>query len=97
MAKQDFTVINATGVVINALFVSAADDENWEEDVLGRDQLADGEEVEIDFPGGEDADLWDLRIEDSEGNFITWEDHNLSAITRLTLNWDGSNATATWT
>ena len=97
MSKQDFTVINETGVLINALFVSAADDENWEDDILGQDQLGASEEVEITFPGGEDADLWDLRVEDADGNFITWEDLNLSAITRLTLHWDGSNAKATWT
>lgn len=92
--KQDFTLHNATGVTINKLFISAHDKDNWEEDVLGVDQLADGAETAISFDEGEEADDWDMRIEDTDGNAIEWKNLTLSEITDITLHWDGTTATA---
>src|SRR5213592_2040906 len=48
-AAQDFTVINKTGVIIDKLFVSPSDKDEWQDDILGQDQLADGASVDIKF------------------------------------------------
>ncbi len=90
---QDFTLVNETGVVINAVYCSPSSENNWQEDVLGVDTLASGESVTIKFSGFEQC-KWDLRIEDTDGNALEWTDLNLCDVSRVVLHWDGSTATA---
>lgn len=91
---QDFTLVNKTGVEIHQFFVSSSATDSWEEDILGDDTLPDGESVEIQFSPKEDAELWDLRIADSEGNTITWERLNLLEISTVTLHYKDGKAWA---
>lgn len=91
---QDFVVVNETGVEIHRLYVSPSSSEYWEEDVLGEYTLPIGESLEITFSPKEDAALWDLRVEDADGDFITWEQLNLLEISVVTLHYDGNEAWA---
>jgi hypothetical protein len=91
---QDFTLVNKTGVEIHNLHVSASDENDWGEDVLGKDTLGDGESVKISFHPKEEAAKWDLRVADKEGNAITWEDLNLLKISKVTLHYADGKATA---
>jgi len=93
--EQDFTLVNKTGVEIFAVHVSPTAADDWEEDVLDVDTLADGAEVEITFSRDEDAALWDLRVEDSEGNSIEWKKLDLLKIEKVTLFYDKSAGKAT--
>lgn len=93
-AQQDFTLVNATGVEIDKVFISPHSSDNWEEDILGQDTLPDGEKVDIKFHRAEKAPLWDLRIEDKQGHAIEWESLNLLEISKLTLNYKDGKATA---
>lgn len=92
--KQDFTLHNQTGVEIHNLHVSPHDQDEWGEDILGRDTLADGESVEITFSPKEKAAMWDLKVADSKGNSIEWENLNLMEISDVTLHYEGGKATA---
>jgi hypothetical protein len=92
--KQDFTLVNATNVEINSVYISPHDKDDWEEDILGRDTLANGEQVNIKFNRDESAAMWDLRVEDSKGNSIEWENLNLLEISKVTLNYENGRATA---
>ena len=92
--KQDFILVNATNVEINKLYISPPDKDDWEEDILGRDTLPNGEQVEIKFQREEKAEMWDLRVEDSKGNAIEWENLNLLEISKVTLNYENGRATA---
>jgi hypothetical protein len=91
---QDFTLVNATGVEIDKVFISPHSSDDWEEDILGQDTLPDGEKVEIKFHRAEKAPLWDLRIEDKKGTGIEWENLNLLEISTLTINYKDGKATA---
>ncbi len=91
---QDFTLVNATGVEIHALYISPHETDDWEEDVLGRDTLPSGESVEIKFSREEKAAMWDLRVEDKDGNAIVWENLNLLEISKVTLYYKDGKATA---
>lgn len=51
VGKQDFILHNETGVEIHELYVSPVTTDDWEDDVLGRDTLPDGESVKITFTG----------------------------------------------
>jgi len=93
-AAQDFTLVNETGVEIDKVFISPHDKDDWEEDILGQDTLATGKSVDIKFHRAETAPIWDLRIEDSKGNGIEWEDLNLLEISKLTLYYKDGKGTA---
>ncbi len=84
--QQDFTLVNDTGVDIAKIFISAASVDNWEENLLGEDEiLPDGNELDISFDADEDADFWDIMVADEDGNAITWQRLKLTAISRVTL------------
>ena len=91
---QDFTLVNATGVEIDKVFVSPHDSDDWEEDILGRDTLPSGQSVDIKFSRSEKAAKWDLRVEDKQGNSIEWTDLNLLEISKVTLHYENGKATA---
>ena len=91
---QDFTLVNATDVEINAVYISPHSTNEWEEDILGQDRLASGENVEITFSRKEKAAKWDLRIEDKSGNAIEWENLNLLEISQVTLHYKDGKAWA---
>lgn len=92
--KQDFTLVNQTGVEINAVYISPHNVDDWEEDILGRDTLPNSQRVDINFKRDEKAALWDLRIEDKEGNSLEWENLNLLEISKVTLHLKDGKATA---
>src|SRR5437868_14505223 len=93
-SKQDFTLVNSTGVEIHELYVSPHKSNEWEEDVLGQDTLPDGDSVTIHFSPREKAKLWDLKIVDKEGNSIEWESLNLLEIAKVTLHYKNGKAWA---
>ena len=92
--KQDFILHNHTGVEIHSLYVSPVTTDDWENDVLGRDTLPDGESVKITFDDREKHVHWDLKITDKEGNSIEWHDLNLIEINELTLHYKDGRAWA---
>jgi hypothetical protein len=92
--KQDFTLVNQTGVLISEVYVSPHSAEDWEEDILGQDTLANGDSVDITFSPKERAKLWDLKVVDSKGNSIEWESLNLLEISKVTLHYKNGKAWA---
>jgi hypothetical protein len=92
--EQDFTLVNHTGVEIHKLFTTPHSSDDWEEDVLGKSTLDDGESMEITFPKREKAAHWDLRVEDSSGNSITFENLNLKEISEVVLHYKDGKAWA---
>ena len=93
-AEQDFMLVNKTGVIIDKLFVSPSDKDDWQEDILGQDTLADGASVEIKFHPKEKAEKWDIKVQDSKGNSIEWNDLKLTEIEKVTLHFKDGKGTA---
>ncbi|HVS82880.1 MAG TPA: hypothetical protein VHE60_14215 [Pyrinomonadaceae bacterium] len=85
--KQDFLLHNKTGVEIHSLYVSPHSSNDWEEDILGKDTLADGDSLKITFEDREKHVHWDLKVTDKDGNSLEWEDLNLIEIAEVTLHW----------
>lgn len=92
--EQDFTLVNHTGVEIHKLYTSPHSSDEWEEDVLGKDTLDDGESIDITFPKREKAAHWDLRVEDENGNAINFENLNLKEISEVVLHYKNGKAWA---
>ena len=91
---QDFTLINSTGVEINALYVTPHNSKDWGEDILGADTLDSGDDLLIQFPNKTKSKIWDLRVEDEDGNYIEWDNLNLIKISTVELLYKNKNATA---
>lgn len=91
---QDFTLVNQTGVEIDKLYIGPHNEDEWGEDILGQDKLPSGQSVEIKFSRTEKAAMWDLKIEDKEGNSIEWENLNLLEINKVTLFYKDGKGTA---
>ena len=70
-----------------SLHVSPHSTDDWEEDVLGKDTLPDGESVKITFEDRDKHVHWDLKVTDKEGNSLEWYDLNLIEISEVTLHW----------
>ncbi len=85
---QDFSLINATGYTLSEVYVSPARAKDWEEDVLGRDVLADGERTEITFARDTDACLWDLKVVYDDGESAEWDALNLCKISVAKISYD---------
>ena len=92
--KQDFILVNKTGVTIDSLFITPHSSDDWEDDILGQDTLADGETLDIKFHRSNTDAMWDLKIQDTKGASIEWENLNLLKIKKVTLHYDGKKATA---
>jgi hypothetical protein len=92
--RQDFVVVNNTGVEIHALYVTPHSSKQWGEDILGVDTLEAGDSLEIVFSPKERAKYWDIRVEDADGNYIEWGKLNLLEISKVTLYYKNGKATA---
>jgi hypothetical protein len=92
---QDFVLVNKTGLTVDELYISPADDSRWGEDVLGKDVLGDDEEVTIEFSHKETECIWDLKVVDEDGDEVVWEAIDLCKARRITLRYEGKRPTAT--
>jgi hypothetical protein len=92
---QDFTLRNRTGYTIDQVYVSSVDTNSWEEDVLGRDTLANGEAWEISFSRAEDQCEWDLKVVYDDGETAEWNAVDLCATSTISLFYDGDRTWAT--
>lgn len=90
----DFTLVNKTGLTILEVYVSPTSDDEWGEDVMGRDVLGDDEAVEITFSRRETECVWDLRVVDDDRDAVVWKKLNLCEASEITLKYEGKRPTA---
>ncbi|MDP3718744.1 MAG: hypothetical protein Q8T13_13350 [Acidobacteriota bacterium] len=93
-SKLDFTLKNDTGVIIAEVYVAPSTSDDWEEDIMGKDVLGNGESVDITFSRTEKTCDWDLKIVDEDDNEIEWTELNLCTASHITLQYKGKKATA---
>ena len=85
-AQQDFDILNKTGHTVVSLNVSPTNENEWGEDILGRDVLNDGESAKISFSRGEDECMWDLRATYDDDDTTEMKGVNLCEVATVTLN-----------
>lgn len=97
-AQQDFTLVNATGYPLRAVYVSPGKAESWEEDILGQDIMPDGEEAAIAFSRDETGCDWDLKVTfDDDGSNAVWYGIDLCSVSTITIEYDRNTDTTTAT
>lgn len=90
----DFTLVNKTGLTIDEVYLSPTSDDEWGEDVMGRDVLKNGERVDIKFSSEETECNWDLKIVDEDEDSVEWQKLNLCTANEITLMYEGKKPTA---
>lgn len=69
---EKITIVNSTGYTINEIYVSPVATDDWEEDVLHRNVLENGEEFEVDFRRADNTCRWDLKVTYDDGEEVYW-------------------------
>lgn len=96
--KQDFELVNKTGYDLSQLFVSPAKSDNWEDDVLGDDELEDGDSMNVHFSGSAKTCKWDIKVVYSEDDSsAVWHDINLCEVSKVTLRYNRKSGDTTAT
>lgn len=86
---QDFTLVNQSASNICYVYISSSDNEDWGSDVLGADEcMAPGESMHVTFDAGSQP-MWDLRVEDENGNYEDYRGFNLNEISTININGGG--------
>jgi hypothetical protein len=84
--KQDFDLVNRTGIAIKEVYITPHDSNDWGDNIFSEDKpLKNGESTTIGFSRKEKAKFWDLKVIDTAGNDFEWENLNLLEISEVTL------------
>jgi len=90
----DFTLVNRAGLTIMEVYLSPTSSDEWGEDVMGKDVLANREKVDIVFSSAETECNWDLKVVDEDDDSIEWTKLNLCTASEITLMYEGKKPTA---
>jgi len=86
--QQNFVLLNNTGFTINEVYVSPRKARDWEEDVLGRNQLPNSQFVTINFDRSEKVCAWDLMVVYDDGEEAYWENFDLCSTTFILISYN---------
>ena len=92
----DFTLHNATGKVLDQVYIGPTTSEEWGDDVMGKDVVGDGESVLIKFHPKATAKHWDLKIVFDDGKSTVWTNFDLTTIDDITISYKDGKPWATW-
>jgi hypothetical protein len=87
--KQDFTLVNRSGITINELYVGPTKSDDWGNDILGEGTLDNNRQRNIVFSPRTKAARWDIQIVDENGKKHTKYDLNLLEISEITVRDNG--------
>jgi hypothetical protein len=79
------TVTNATGWQIVGIYASPAAARDWQENLLGKAALRDGDALEVTFDRHPFATPWDLRVDGAGGYRAEWKGLPLAQLSTITL------------
>ena len=88
-AKQDFKLVNKTGYELKALYVAPSKSDDWEDDVLGQDTLADGQAVNVHFSPKTKTCTFDLKvIYSDDDSSAVWSKIDLCTVEKITIKYN---------
>ncbi|CCG07363.1 hypothetical protein [Pararhodospirillum photometricum] len=90
-SKQDFVLVNKTGYTIDQVYVSPSRSSDWEEDVLGQDQLGNGEFVTIRFNRATKTCKWDVKVVYDDNESAEWDEFDLCTTSKITIKYNKSS------
>jgi hypothetical protein len=86
--RQNFSLVNDTGYAIKEVYVSPTRANDWQEDVLGEDELDAGSSVDIKFPHHAGGCNWDLKVVYDDDTSAYWTNFDLCTISEITISYN---------
>lgn len=83
-ANRHVDIVNETGKTLSEFYASATDTDDWEEDILGSDTLANGEVFDIDIDDGSGACKFDFKAVFTDGTSHVRRGVNVCSISKFT-------------
>jgi hypothetical protein len=84
-ANRKVDIVNKTGMEMKHFYASNTGTSDWEEDILGRDVLDDGETFEADIDDGTGACRFDFKGVFANGNEVVKKNVNVCEISTFTF------------
>ena len=83
---RDFNVVNNTSIVLTHVYVSPSDTSDWGDDIMGRDVLNAGENVDVTFRKFDGtACLYDVQVVGQQGQSGVLYKVDLCSISTVTF------------
>ncbi len=83
-ANRHVDITNATGMTMAEFYASATNADDWEEDILGSDTLADGEVFDVDIDDGTGACKFDFKAVFTDGTSHVRRSVDVCSISKFT-------------
>jgi hypothetical protein len=83
-ADRKVDIINKTGQTLTHFYASTTNANSWEEDILGKDTLDDGETFEADIDDGSGKCVFDFKAVFESGQSLVKKGINVCEITTFT-------------
>lgn len=96
-SQQDFQLVNRTGYTIDEVYVSAASQNSWGDDLMGDDSLENGQALNVRFPGGSNECLFDIKVVYDDQETAEFRGVNLCQVSRVTIFYNRSAGTTRFT
>ena len=85
-SDHDFTLVNQTARSFEGLYITAADNKDWDANLLLNGKvLAAGGKIRVRFKTDAKSDTWDFNLVDDEGLSVTFKKVKLAGVDTVTL------------
>jgi hypothetical protein len=84
-ARQNFSVVNATGHVVMTLNVSPSSESEWGPDILGAEVLQPGQTGQVVFDRAESQCAYDIKVTYNDGDTSEMRNINLCQVGTVNL------------
>lgn len=91
-----FILVNHIGTAIVSLRVSPSLADNWGNNLLGKQQLADKGEAPVSFTADKQTELWDLQTIDPKGEETEWPGVPLNEAKKVILSFEDDEPVVTY-
>src|SRR3954447_8584683 len=77
----DFTLVNQTARSFEGLYITAADNKDWDANILPNGKvLAAGKKIRVRFRKDAKSEFWDFNVVDDEGLSVTFSKVDLAGV-----------------
>ena len=83
-ANRKVNIVNQTGMALKHFYASTPEVETWEEDILGREVLNNGETFEADINDGTGACVFDFKAVFADGQSLIRKGVNVCEVASFT-------------
>ena len=82
----DFTLVNHTGRSFEGLYITSADNKDWDANILLDGKvLTAGGKISVRFKNDAESETWDFNLVDDEGLSVTFDKIRLAGVDTVTL------------